>query len=509
MWGANAVNGVVNIISKSAESTQGVLVSASTGTSDPAIVSLRYGGKVASHGSYRVFMKQSNRGAMRDAGANATYDQSHLTQAGFRADLDLSPNDSLTVNGTIFNGDSGQRINRPLVAYAPTPRTEMGTIAPLRVRTMLARWERAVSPTSSFSVQAFWDHGYRVVVARAEKTQTIDFEFQHHLVAGRHDLVWGGGQRFLSDQTEVLFAEYYDPANTRTRLLNAFVQDEIAVVPGRLNLTLGSKVERSTIVGFELQPTARIAWLPTARQTVWVAASRAARTPSHLERALHVDLTAFSGAGGQLTVLGIRGNADVRTEHTNAFEAGYRAEPRAGLALDVTAFYNVYDDLRTENSVTTFETTQGPPRIVRVRQHANGMSARNFGAELLARWQVAPIWRLDAQYNRLRTDLNDVGTTPEALPWSLRNPSQQWQVRSQLNVTAAWQLDASLARVGSLQSVDGTGLQPGGCSPGRRAEVRSRSAAWWARTCSRDVTWSLADLRACTSARLTETFTSR
>jgi iron complex outermembrane receptor protein len=225
-------------------------------------------------------------------------------------------------------------------------------------------------------------------------------------------------------------------------------------VPGQLTLTLGSKLEHNAMTGFELQPNARIVWLPTARQAVWGAISRAARTPSRLERALHVDFTAFPGATGQLLVLGLRGGADLATEHTNAFEVGYRVEPHSALAFDVATFYNDYDGLRTENAVTSFVTDSGPPHLSLVRQYANGMSGKASGAELIARWQATPLWRLDAQYNWLHTTLRNIGTTAEATSLSRRDPNQQWQVRSQLNLTKIWQFDASLARVGRLQSVD-------------------------------------------------------
>jgi iron complex outermembrane recepter protein len=455
VWGANAVNGVVNIISKSSAATQGGLATVSTGTTDPAIASIRYGGRLASRGHYRFFVKNSNRGAMTDTGSTASGDQSRLTQAGFRSDMNLSPTDVLTVQGSILNGESGQRVNRHLESYTPVARVVVSSISPIRVRNLVARWERSFSPQSSFSMQAFWDHSYRLVIGKGETNQTIDLELQHRFAAGkRHDVIWGAGHRASSDHLEVVFAEYFDPANSRTKLSNVFLQDEIALVPGRLKLTFGSKLEHNTFAGFELQPTARIAWHPTGVQTVWGAISRAARTPSRLERSLHVDVAAFIGAGGQLTVIGIRGAADLKTEHVNAFETGYRIEPHPGLAFDVTAFYNQYDDLRTENAATIVETTGGPPRTARIRQYTSSMSGKNFGAEMLARWQVAPVWRLDAQYNRLQTDLKNIGTTPEATLFSDRNPRQQWQVRSQVNLTRTWQFDASLAHVGRLQSVD-------------------------------------------------------
>jgi iron complex outermembrane recepter protein len=453
VWGANAVNGVVNIISKPSESTQGGLVTASTGSTDPAIASVRYGGQVGLHGHYRLFMKQSNRGEMLDADGHTAHDQPHLTQAGFRSDLDLTSTDSLTFQGSVLNGDSGDRVAGYMTSY--TSRAEPGTASPIRVRSLTGRWQRTSSPHSSFSVQAFWDHSDRPFAGLGQTTQTVDLELEHHLTLGqRHDLVWGAGQRFSSDREQVTFAAYFDPHSGHRRLFNTFVQDEVALVPGRVNLTLGSKLEHNTVGGFELQPTARIAWLPTARQTVWGAASRAARTPSRIERALHLDYAAFPGADGQLVVLGVRGDADLRTEHVNAFEAGYRAEPQSALALDVTVFYNDYDELLTENSVLAFETSPGPPHVALLRTLSNGMSGRNFGAELLTRWQATRMWRIDAQYNRLHTVLKNIGTTPEATSLGRRDPGYQWQLRSQFTLTDAWQLDASLARVGRLQSVD-------------------------------------------------------
>jgi iron complex outermembrane receptor protein len=454
VWGTNAVNGVINIISKSSASTQGGLVSVSTGSQDPAIESFRYGGRVGGHGHYRLFMKQSNHGELADANGNAAHDQSRLTRAGFRSDLDLTPIDSLTFEGSVIDGESGQRINS--FAGGGAPPVVVSTNAPIRAFSLVGRWQRTSSPHSAFSVQAFWDRSNRRVLGLGDQTtHTFDLELQDHVTIGpRNDLVWGAGGRVWGDRQEVVLGGPFDPPSSRSRLFNAFVQDEFALVPGRLNLTLGSKLEHNSTAGFEPQPTARIAWLPTARQTVWSAVSGAVRTPSRLERALHLDIPAFPGPTGQLIAVRYRGGADLKTEHTNVFEVGYRAEPHSGLALDVSAFYNDYENLRTENAVMSFERDPGPPHAVLTHQYADGMNGKSAGVELLGRWQATRKWRIDAQYDRLHTVLKNIGTTSDATILSMRDPNQQWQVRSQVNLTAAWQLDASLARVGRLHSVN-------------------------------------------------------
>jgi iron complex outermembrane receptor protein len=454
IWGANAVNGVINIISKSAMTTRGGLASISTGSIDRRIASARYGGALGAEGAYRVFVKQSDRGQMVDGNLEAAHDQSRLMQAGFRIDLDTTARDSLTLQGAALNGESGQRTGTLLQTYAPTVRGITTSISPIRARSVLGRWTRAYSSQSSLSVQAFWDHSYRKVVGKWERTQTIDTELQHRFrPAPRHDLVWGVGQRFSSDTEQVAFAEYFTPAHGKQQVFSAFAQDEMTLAPGRLNLTLGAKLEHNTFAGFELQPTARLAWFPTPQQAVWTAFSRAARTPSRLERALFVDYAAFPGAGGSLVVLGVRGGTDLETEHANSSEFGYRFEPRSDLAFDVATYYSVYDNLRTEHLVTGF-TTVPVPHVTILRQYVNGTKANTYGLELLARWSASRRVRLNTGYTAAHTRLRDIGNSAEALEQSDRSPTQQWQAGAQLDLAHGWTADASVLRVGRLHSID-------------------------------------------------------
>jgi iron complex outermembrane recepter protein len=455
VWGANAVNGVINITTKSAEVTQGGLVTLRVGAPDNAIAGVRYGGGLGSNGFYRLFAKQTRRGELVDETGAGAGDDARIFQAGFRADLQTSPSDSWTFEASAMDGKSGERVYEPITSYAFKPRSIIKVDSPLHSQFALARWTRNRSQRSGLSFQAFWDHSYRLVVDKGETTQTVDFEFQQRLPLGRrHDLVWGAGQRFWWDEEEVKFAEYLDPPSSRTRLFNAFVQDEIVLLP-TLNLSVGSKFEHNTIAGFEAQPTARVAWLPTGRQSAWFAVSRAARTPSRIERALHVDMAVFPDAAGNPIVLSLRGNPAVKNEHTTAYEVGYRFEPHRHLLVDVAAFHNRFSDLIGIRERTAFETTPGPPHVSLIQERANGVTGESEGIELLARWQPSPRWRLEGSYDWLRNHLHEFHPgQPDAIALTSRHPEHQWRVRSLLTVTRGWQVDTHLLYTGRLQSVD-------------------------------------------------------
>jgi iron complex outermembrane recepter protein len=455
VWGANAVNGVINIITKSAEAAQGGMVAFRTGSPDNAIAAARYGGTLGTTGFYKLYAKHSQRGKLVDETGAAADDSSRISQAGFRIDLSPSVTDSWTVEGAAMDGKSGERVNTPVSSYEYVPLPIIEIDSPLNSQFLLARWTRGRSQRSGFSLQAFWDHSYRLVVDKGERTQTFDLEFQHRVPIGRrHDVVWGVGQRFWSDDNDHKFAEYLDPAKSHIRLFNAFVQDEIALLP-TVNLTVGSKFEHNNAVGFEAQPTARLAWMPTTRQTVWAAASRAARTPARIERALHVDYAVFPDADGNRVVLSLRGSPDVESEHTASYEAGYRIEPRSALSFDITAFHNDYRDLIGQRHNALFEVTPGPPHLSVIDAYANGVTGESNGAELMARWQPIKRWRLDASYDWLHIHLHDFHPgLPDAITLSSRNPEHQWRVKSWLDLTKGWQLDSMLLYTGRLESVD-------------------------------------------------------
>jgi iron complex outermembrane receptor protein len=455
VWGANAVNGVINIISKSANATQGGRVSVNSGSLTPGIVAFRYGGAAGSRGHYRLFGQHAKRGAMKDDAGLDAEDWSRMTSAGFRVDVDQTNRDTWTVLGSMLTGETSQRIYEDMASYDAAPIGVIAATSPVTTGHVLGRWTRTLSATSGMSVQAFWDRNTRLVINSEQVTQTFDVEFQHRFKAGnRHDVVWGGGERSWSDREGASFASFLEPASSRRQLLNVFVQDEIRLPGPTLYLTLGTKVEYQTHAGIEVQPTARIAWLPTARQTVWGAVSRAARTPSRLERNLHFDFAAFPDASGQLTVLGVRGDANLETEHTVSTEAGYRANPGLGISIEATAFHNRYSSLVTENIAVRFENTPAPAHVAIVRQLSSTMDGRSVGAEFLLRWRPVPIWSLDASLDLFESRFRHIGDSPDAAPLSERDPAHQLRLRSQLNLPHSLQVDAAWTRVASLDGIE-------------------------------------------------------
>lgn len=455
VWGANAVNGVINILTKSADATQGGLVSVDSGSITPGIAAFRYGGNAGTQGHYRFFGQHSERGAMTDGAGLDAQDWSRTSSAGFRLDLDRNRTDTWTALGSILTGESSQRIYEHLPSYEPVQLGVIAATSPVTTGHVLARWTRTSSATSGMSVQAFWDRSNRRVINSEQVTQTFDLEFQHRLEAGgRHDVVWGTGLRSWSDREGSSFASFLDPPRSRRQLVNVFVQDEIRLPSRSLYLTVGTKIEYQSDAGVEVQPTARMAWLPTARQTVWAAISRAARTPSRLERSVHFDYAAFPDAQGELTVLGVRGNPDLQTEHTVSTEAGYRANPGFGISIEGTAFHNQYSTLVTENATVRFEETPAPAHVAVIRQLTSTMGGRSFGAEFLVRWRPMPIWAIDASLDLFEARFSHVGDTPDATAFSNRDPARQFRLRSQLNLPHSLQLDTAWTHVARLEGID-------------------------------------------------------
>jgi iron complex outermembrane receptor protein len=453
VWGANAVNGVINIITKTAGATQGGLVSLESGSVTPGVAAFRYGGPAGSRGHYRVFGQHSQRAAMKDDEGLDAADWSRLSSAGFRIDVDQDNQDAWTVVGSLLTGETSQRIYRNLASYEPVQPSVVVSSSPVTTGHLLARWTRT-APTSSMSMQTFWDRSNRVAIGIGQVTQTFDVEFQHRFkAADRHDVNWGTGLRWWSDREGAAFATFLDPQHSRRRLLNVFVQDEIQLPGPRLYLTVGTKVEFQTNAGLEIQPTVRIAWLPTPRQTAWAAISRAARTPSRLERSLHYDYAAFPDANGQLIVLGVRGNPDLLAEHTVSTEAGYRVNPGFGVSFEGTAYHNRYSALITENMVMRFEETPAPAHVAVVRQLSSGMSGESVGVELLVRWRPTRVWAMDASTDWFHSHHHDVGDTVEARTLRDRDPARQIRLRSQLNLPHSFQVDAAWTHIARLAGI--------------------------------------------------------
>jgi iron complex outermembrane recepter protein len=454
LWGANAVNGVVNIITKSAKETQGGMVSTSLGTEDQPITTVRYGGELATNLYYRVYAKYSNHPALETStGGNAADDSSAL-RGGFRMDYEPSTQNDFTWQGDYYTSDAGKQVNQ--ITLVPAAVELMNVEEHNSGGNVLGRWTRTFSEDSQMTLQTYYDHVEQGDGFGEEIRNTFDVDLQHRFALGaRNDIVWGAGYRHTDIKNTPSFNLIWIPESQGLQLGNAFVQDDITLVRDRLHFTLGSKVEYNNLIGFEIEPSARLLWTPTERQTVWAAVSRATRTPALFELDGRLNEAAFpSGPPPSPPILvSLLGNPNLKAENLTAYELGYRIEPAKRLSFDAAAFYNVYGNLITEvPNATGFEASPAPPHLLISSTWQNLDSGETYGTELSAQWQVLDHWRLMASYTFLHMQLGpDTSFPPES-----SSPQQQFQVRSYLD------LPHNVEFNGAIYYIDEISTQSGG-----------------------------------------------
>jgi iron complex outermembrane receptor protein len=374
LWGANAVNGVINIITKSTKDTQVLFAEAAAGSQLRSLGSLRYGGQIANGLTYRVYgtaFKRENTYLIDGQGAN---DYWALGKGGFRMDWETSDKNLLTLQGDI---------------YEASPRPDGGRRAIAVGGNLLARWTHTLSDKADLQVQAFYDQTYRKFPnTLQEDLKTYDLDFQHRLQAGgRNEVIWGAGIRLMRHEIDNTPLLGFLPENKTLHVYNIFVQDKLNLVKDRLSLTLGSKLEHNNYSGFQLQPNARLAYTPTHTQLIWAALSRAVRNPARTDREL------FANAAPEVPF--IRGNRGFVPETLLAYELGWRIQPIEKLSLSLSTFYNFYDNIRSVEPAT-------PDRPI---TFSNGVRGQSYGLELSAAYQLREWWRLRGGYTAFGKEL--------------------------------------------------------------------------------------------------------
>lgn len=454
LWGANAVNGVINIITKQAKDTQGGLVTAGVGTEERGLGSVRYGGKLNDDTYYRVYAKYFDRDSAVDVSGHDGADEWHVLRGGFRMDWEPANSNSLTLQGDIYDGDAGQRLSVTSLT-APYTRT-FDEDTEITGAYLLSRWKRTISDNSDIMLQLYYDRTERNTAVMDESRDTFDIEFQHQFsLSERQEFIWGLGYRFTSDDIDNTFSLSFYPDNRDDNLFSAFLQDEIMLIEDRLHLTLGSKFEHNDYTGFEIQPSVRLIWTPYRQHSVWTAVSRAVRTPSRAEEDVRINQKVFPGSPPR--VVSLFGNHDFDSEELIAYELGYRVQLMDRLSLDIAAFYNDYDDLRTEEPGEPFpETSPSPPHLVIPYTAGNKMKGETYGIELAADWRVLDWWRLQAAYTYLQMQLHLDGDSRDMRSVSAEgeSPHNQVSLRSSMDLTRDLDFDLWLRYVDNLPSQD-------------------------------------------------------
>lgn len=421
LWGANAVNGVINIITRHAKDTPGFLVEGGGGKELQGFGSARYSGSISPRAHLRVYGKYSSRdGAVLPNGEDIENDWS-LGQGGFRFDWEATDADQVTLQGDLYKSELSMGTNDV------TTDTKGGNV--------LGRWSHTISEHSDFKLQFYFDRVHRNSTGSYNDIlNTYDLDFQHRFLLGdRHDIVWGGGYRLAGDNFSS-GAIVFLPQHLSLPMYSAFVQDEIALKKETLYLTIGSKVLHNYYTGWEFQPSARLAWTVAAhQQTVWAAISRAVRTPSRIDRDLIIPGLSIGGPGFNSEIL-------------LAYEAGYRVQPHERISLSLAAYYNDYDHIRTIEQVD-------PPTPLPL-MIGNGQEGRSYGAELTVDYQVTSWWRLRAGYTAMKLDIHAKPGSTDITEGSTEasDPNHYFTLRSSLDLPAHFSIHPAFRYVSHIDA---------------------------------------------------------
>jgi iron complex outermembrane recepter protein len=450
IWGANAVNAVINIITKNAKDTRGMLVSTGGGNVDQGFVNLRYGGGNDKSFNYRIYGKALTRGPEFHPNGSS-FDSWRMGQTGFRADGDLHNRDTFTLQGDLYNGDAGQSVG--ITAYSPPYMTNVEQNAEIAGGNLLGRWKHILGAGSDIQLQTYYNRTNREQASFAESRDTFDIDFIHHLpLPGRQDFLWGLGVRLSSGNvTQVVPTVVFTPSHLTDKLYSGFIQDEIPIIGNQFSLMIGSKFLQETYSHFELEPTARLLWTPNPRQTVWGAVTRAVRTPSRVEEDLQ--LTALL-TPNPLTFLRIIGDRGFSTEHLLGYEVGYRSLIKPKLNLDIAAFYNNYDNLLSIEPGAPFsETSPAPTHVLVPFFFRNGLLGNTAGFEIAPDWTPTSRWRLRGSYSYLYIDLSTRTGSQDATTVSSTegsSPHHQVMIQSSLDLPKRLEFDQTLRYVSDL-----------------------------------------------------------
>ncbi len=464
LWGANAVNGVINIITRDSADTQGSLVSLRAEDGPDGEVSVRHGGWLNDRLSYRVYGKYFDRDSFeRSDGADAE-DQWHQGRGGFRMDMNISAANKMTLQGDLYKGKSGETVRYVTPSY---PYLNYGSEeAPVSGGNILGRWNRAFSDKSEITFQAYYDRIERNEFFIDETLDTIDLDMQHRLdLAESLEFLYGLGYRYTKSDTTGketipgIYSYAMDPRVARDNLFSGFVQARIGIVGGRGEITVGSKFEHNDYTGFEYQPSIRALWNFNERHALWASISRSIRTPSRIEDDSNINIGLVQPpVNGMMTFVRLMGNDEVDSEKVYSYESGYRGRLGENIFVDLSLFYNRYLDLLSgvpAGQITPEFSASGPHLVYPVLV-ANSRDAETYGLEMSCEVSVADWWRLTGGYSWLQMHLLDVGISQEARQGfgEDQNAENLFSLVSYMDLPHDLELNSAFYYVSSLDGLD-------------------------------------------------------
>ena len=454
VWGANAMNGVINIITKKAADTQGTLLTAGGGSFERAFVGARYGGKLSENTPFRVYAKGFSRDNTTTLSGANTHDAWRSARAGFRLDHTRGI-DEFTVQGDLFVNSIGDTLNQPILT-APFTRTDILN-AKEKGGNIRFRWDRRYSAKSSTMLQIYYDRIHNQLAPSTKYAESFDIDFRHRLpVLDRHDVIWGANYRLYNNKVIDTALTNFIPRQQTNHIFSAFVRDEITLLPELLRLTLGMRLGHNDFTGLEVQPDVRLMWTPDQQNSVWLSVARAVRTPSRGED----DVTINFGVAPMPqdpslpTMMAVQGSNSFGSEKLMAYELGYRHQLSPQASIDIAGFFNDYSQLRDLSFGTI---RQG----IGIHQHLmlpiffnNQGSAHAYGGEVSIDWRPIERWRLQGNYSFQDVTVNsnivfsEIDSTTGGAHKA--NPHHQLSLRSNFDLSERIELDLWLRYVDNL-----------------------------------------------------------
>jgi iron complex outermembrane receptor protein len=467
LWGANAVNGVINIISKNAKDTQGKLVTASVGNQERVSTGARYGGAQGDL-SYRTYAQYFNNNQEQTvanpisgvSSGTGAQDQWHNAQGGFRLDWNGSEKEQKTLQGDVYQGVENSLRFLPVTSTVnPSLLNVVNDTDNVSGLNILGRFKHEINAGSDITLQAYYDDVIREFeyVGTSFHTQTFDLDFQHNInVNSYNDVTWGLGYRRIDSAFGNSFYIGFSPENFYENLYSSFIQDKITILQDRLFLTIGTKLEHNDFSGFEWEPSARLAWTPTASQTIWTAVSRAVRTPNQSDQNINLVLGAVPNS--PTAIVTEQGQASATANVVTAYELGYRIQPKENLSFDLTGFVNEYK--RLDSSANGTGSVLSDPIMGSYFNspvlNTNDNSGETQGIEVATTWEATKYLKFSGGYTLFYSHLHSVGTN--AVITGGNAPTQQFNLRSYVDLPYNMQWDTMLYYVDSLPTVsDGFG----------------------------------------------------
>lgn len=463
LWGVNAVNGIINIITKESRLTQGALTSVIGGSEEGSGV-VRLGGGWE-EGYYRFYGKAFTRGRLfeddRDIKNDSSKNDWRSARGGFR--VDWKPNeeqDAVTLSGELYENQFDSRefslsLESPYLSEKEITSSAGGGH-------LLSRWSHRLSETSETTTQFYYDFYDKDFELGNVRVHTLDLDAQHRFIPFQdHDLVWGLNGRFISDKFGDSFEISADPDTDEQFLMGAFVQDRIQLIPNYASMIAGAKLEHNDVTGFEFQPNLRLMWTPEKRHALWGAVSRAARIPSRMETCGIINEFVFPPddmASDIPAVIRVLGDEGLDAETLIAYEIGYRFQPEENLWLSLSGFYNDYEHLIGFHYDQISSKSEPVPHDIHVFHYDNNLSGQTYGFELATYWEAPEFWRLQCSYSFLETrldqDISGIDNEIKQILVQGTNPRNQISLRSTLNITRRLDLDLWFRYVDRLSESD-------------------------------------------------------